>query len=196
MLSQLERERLENRESLDQKIRATNDARVKKKLLKWLDDGIDAFTILSHLPLDKLKDELSDYDVYRLFNITKYVAWSRKFMAISAEKDEKNPEWYAEGYGIIRPADSTDIARAICIDEILGDLRQFIGPKNPVPGALFLERIWDRRDDPEVKRLIRTDFTSEEEDEITRVKKAREEYTKAALESLEIEKKPPKEPPK
>lgn len=185
MLSDKERERLENRDSLKTEIKAVNDYRVKKKLIKWLEDAPDALSAVSLLPNEGMQKDLSDIDVYRLHKIAKYIMWAKKFMAVSDGKKENSDEWKAEGYGIIRPADSTDIARAVLISENLDDLHQFIGPNNPIPRARSAERILN---DEDPDNTWKDRITPEEKKAVAKLKNAMDDYIKAILEKEE----PPK----
>jgi hypothetical protein len=186
MLSDPERERLENRDSLKTEIKAVNDYRVKRKLIKWLEDAPDALSVVSLLPNERLQKDLSDIDVYRLLNIAKHIMWAKKFMAVSGNKKENPDEWKAEGYGIVKPADSIDIARAVLISENLDDLHQFIGPDNPIPWARVVERILNNDDsDNTWKERI----SPEEKKAVAKLKTAMDDYMKAILEKNE---KPPK----
>ena len=115
MLSDLERNRLKTRETDIPKTRAINDMRVKKKLRAWLDDGFDALEIFHAIPEDKLKEDLTDADVYRLLTLVRYILVARRFMAIQGEL-EKPAEWEAVGYDITRAADSTDVGRSTFVD--------------------------------------------------------------------------------
>ena len=51
LLTEKERDRLINRQSMeDKKLRSANDARVKKKLIAWLKNVPDVLLILKELP--------------------------------------------------------------------------------------------------------------------------------------------------
>jgi hypothetical protein len=161
MLSDLERTRLKTRETDSPKIRAMNDLRVKKKLRAWLDDGFDALEIFDAIPLDKLKEELTDGDVCRLLKLARYIMIARKFMAVQGEL-EKHDGWEAVGYGITRPADKTDIIRSVLVDVHANALKVFVGPHNPAPYAMGISDMlkgpdkdkWSERFTPEEKEGI------------------------------------------
>ena len=166
MLSNSERTRLEKRESLSSEIRAVNDYRVKKKLIKWLEDASDALDILRKMPEERLKDDLSDIDVYRLLFIARYIMSSRRFMAVNGELD-KPESWEALGYGISKPADNSDIARSVLIDEHIQELKAFVGHENPAPTALRLSKMKDELIDR---------ITPDERNGITRAEEAMDDY--------------------
>lgn len=158
MLSDRERNQLQQRESLSSEIRAVNDYRAKKKLIKWLESAPDALIILQNIPVERLKDDLSDIDVYRLLEIAKNIMWARKFMAINGELGEPD-KWEAEGYDIVRPADVVDVGRASFLSDDLDIFRQFIGPKNPV---LFARQVARILDDTSPDNTWKDRFTHEE----------------------------------
>jgi hypothetical protein len=172
MLSDLERKRLENRESEDPKIRAVNDARVKKKLIAWLDDATDALEILRNIPSDRLKDDLIDIDVYRLLTIAEDIMRARRFMAIKGESENPD-EWEAVGYDTARPVNGTDIGRTILVNEHAEQLEIFVGPKNPVPWARQVFRVLS---DPEKSTRWMDRFTPEEKEGVRRVADSEREY--------------------
>lgn len=157
---------MEKRESLSSEIRAVNDYRVKKKLIKWLEDASDALDILRKMPEERLKDDLSDIDVYRLLFIARYIMSSRRFMAVNGELD-KPESWEALGYGISKPADNSDIARSVLIDEHIQELKAFVGHENPAPTALRLSKMKDELIDR---------ITPDERNGITRAEEAMDDY--------------------
>ena len=68
LLSDLEFKRLMDR-SKEPNIRATNDARVRRKLSAWLKNINDVFIILQKLPEDQLKDVLHEEDIDKFYSI-------------------------------------------------------------------------------------------------------------------------------
>ena len=70
MLTDLQRERLENRDKCDPKIRAYNDYGVAKKLTDQLKELEDIVFVLDHLPPSSLRRVVDDKAVETLFKIT------------------------------------------------------------------------------------------------------------------------------
>lgn len=66
LLSDLEKDRLKNRNSLESRTRATNDIRVKRKLSAWLNGIDDVLLILEHLPKEDIQKVAYDVAVIRL----------------------------------------------------------------------------------------------------------------------------------
>jgi hypothetical protein len=119
LLGDEERKRLAERAMLkDAKIKATNDYRVKKKLIKWLEDAPDVIEILDNVPIKKIEDDLSDSDVYRLLRIVARIMKAKWFMAIKG--DLNNPdEWKATRYRTSRPVNDVDIFRTMMLLDCL-----------------------------------------------------------------------------
>ena len=144
LLGDEERKRLAERATLkDVKIKATNDYRVKKKLIKWLEDAPDVIEILDNIPLEKIEDDLSDSDVYRLLLIVARIMEAKQFMAI--EGDVGNPdEWKATRYRTSRPATDVDIFRIMMImdglDTIEGPMRLSTTDYQHNPAAMAYRR--------------------------------------------------------
>lgn len=135
MLSDLERDRLETRETDTPKTRAMNDMRAKKKFVSWLEDSSDALLILRKIPFESFKNGLSDIDVYRLLIIAESIMTIRQFAPVAGKSLEPG-EWIAEGHNTTRPATSIDIARSSLIDEHISILNGFLGGENPVANAI------------------------------------------------------------
>jgi len=119
LLGDEERKRLAERATLeDAKIKATNDYRVKKKLIKWLEDAPDIIKIIDIVPIEKIEGGLSDSDVYRLLLIVTRIMDAKRFMAIKG--DLNNPdEWKATRYRASRPVTDVDIFRTMMIKDLL-----------------------------------------------------------------------------
>ncbi len=88
MLSPTERDRLKNRDSedMDSQIRASNDARVKRKLTKWLNEDLDdVYLIIEKLREDQLKKIFTDDNVYQLLEIIGLIIAVRDFRTLVGE---------------------------------------------------------------------------------------------------------------
>jgi hypothetical protein len=179
MLSDLERNRLKTRETDPPKTRAINDMRVKKKLRAWLDDGFDALEIFHAIPEDKLKEELTDRDIYQLLTLARYILVARRFMAIQGEL-EKPDGLEAIGYDVTRPADSTDIARSVFVDFHVNQLKIFVGPNNPAPFASEVSRIFNTPG----KEKYANRFTPEEKEGVARINQHIDNYIRLIYEGL------------
>ncbi len=130
LLSDLERERLETRNSLDPHTRNTNDVRVKKKLTAWLDSLEDISLILKHMPSDQWRNitpSLKDEHVIVLFKLSEKlmdvlgyygIEWSeddpRAWVVTRAGFDERGFPIAAKDP---RPATEKDIKQSL----IMGD---------------------------------------------------------------------------
>lgn len=82
LLSDLERERLEKRDELDQHTRATNDVRVKKKLDAWLKGIDDVLYIVGHLPEDQLRKVFTDDHAFALLDLAERIMAIKRFTFI------------------------------------------------------------------------------------------------------------------
>jgi len=100
MLSSTERDRLKNRNSKDTKsqIRASNDARVKRKLIHWLEEDLDDVNlIIEKLREDQLESIFTDNNVYHLLDIISKIISIRDFKPVLGELG--NPEeWKVMGH--------------------------------------------------------------------------------------------------
>lgn len=82
MLTKTERERLENRDSIDAATRARNEMVVRTKLLNWLRNAPEALEILHLLPKKQLDRVLDDEFVYSMLFIAERLMIELKFGAI------------------------------------------------------------------------------------------------------------------
>jgi len=130
LLSDLERERLETRNSLDPHTRNTNDVRVKKKLTAWLDSLEDISLILKHMPSDQwwnVAPSLKDEHVIVLFKLSEKlmdvlgyygIEWSeddpRAWVVTRAGFDERGFPIAAKDP---RPATARDIKQSLIMGE-------------------------------------------------------------------------------
>jgi hypothetical protein len=139
LLSNLERERLENRSSCDRRIRTVNDARVRKKLAAWLMEIGDVLSILSKLPEDQIIDATKDSDVNMLFHIIHYLLYKRKYYPIEGKIDNPNEWQIIIDENNKQPAKNSDIMRSFYIEGFLDDLMSlFVGKNNPIAKVEFL----------------------------------------------------------
>lgn len=91
LLSDLERERLEKRNTLDTHTRNTNDVRVKKKLTAWLDSLEDISLILKHMPSDQWRNiapSLKDEHVIVLFKLSEKLMGVLGYYGIEWSEDD------------------------------------------------------------------------------------------------------------
>ena len=82
MLTKVERERLENRDSLDAATRARNEMVVRTKLLNWLRNAPEALEILHLLPKKQLDRVLDDEFVYSILFIAERLMKDLEFGSI------------------------------------------------------------------------------------------------------------------
>lgn len=113
LLSDLERNRLEKRKSLDPHTRNTNDVRVKRKLLAWMKELDDISVILKHLPKDQwnnLSSSINEDQIAILFKLSEKLMDLRDFYGIEGNQSDRTT-WKVtkDGYderGFPRPASS------------------------------------------------------------------------------------------
>lgn len=128
LLAPMERERLITRESLkDAKNRATNDLRVRKKLIAWLKNVPDVLLILEKLPKEQTASVLSDEDVYKLLKLTEETIRVREFTPI--EGRIVWPKWVSQK----GEATDLDIWRSLKLYRHVNRLvKDFFGRRNPL----------------------------------------------------------------
>jgi hypothetical protein len=150
LLSNMEQERLENRDSLDKRIRAINDIRVRKKLSNWLKNTADVLCIIEHLPDDQLKQVFEDEHAYRLIQLAEIIMSIKNFYPVEGELE------HPEGWKTIisrsrpgqepkeskeRPATDEDIHRAWVLKVFYDRLDKHYNikhmSKNPIENAEF-----------------------------------------------------------
>jgi hypothetical protein len=145
LLSDLERERLETRSSLDRHTRATNDVRVKKKLSSWLKNTNDVLHIIEHLPEDQLNQIFEDEHAYRMLKLAGIIMDVRNFYPLKGKLE--NPE----DWKIVisrspgqnpneRPATDVDIDRAWILETFFDGMNTHfdtIGGKSPIRSGEF-----------------------------------------------------------
>ena len=145
LLSDLERDRLENRDTENKRISATNDVRVKKKLSDWLKDTTDVIRIIEYLPEDQLKRVFKDEHAYRMLQLAEIIMTIRNFYPI-AGKLETPEEWKAVTSRSpgqppnVRPATDVDIDRAWILERFFDNMSKHfdkIGGQSPIGAAEF-----------------------------------------------------------
>jgi hypothetical protein len=149
LLSDLERERLTKRETLDRHTRTTNDIRVKRKLAAWLENISDVMLILKHLPTDQSQRVITDDHIFHLLAIIDDAMRIDQFAPV--EGDIENPEKWVAGK---RPARELDILRAYRLHDPLQFLSRFYvkpGSTNPIDKISLLMMM---KADPRYKARI------------------------------------------
>ena len=168
MLSPTERERLNERnsEDMDAQTRASNDARLRRKLATWLKEDIDdVYLILGNLPHDQLKRVLTDRNVSDVLFLASRIMLIRDFYPVFG--DPKHPEsWKVTDRE--RPANDLDITRAwrLCYDfGILKTYFEDTDSPNPIAAVASYSKMLS---DPILKDRI----TEDEKKAFDRVMKA------------------------
>ena len=82
MLTDIERERLTNRDELDPKTKARNEFVVRNKLKSWLDDSTDVLYVLEHLDDRRLRKIIADDNVFSLYELTEKITTTLNFEGI------------------------------------------------------------------------------------------------------------------
>ena len=142
LLSEKERERLKTRDSLDQRTRAANDSRAKRKLAAWLKNIIDVEYILDHLPDDQVRDIIDDNNIYSLLYTTERLMQIQKFHPIAGATENPDKWSVVLDENIILPAEDADIWRSKQLGILLNRLDRFIVTnENPVCRFLKLENL-------------------------------------------------------
>lgn len=169
MLSDLERERIQDREKLDRHTRTTNDIRVKRKLAAWIKNISDVKTILDNLPEDQIRDATHDYDIYLLFNVIQDLLYRRRFYSIEGKADNPDEWKIVVDENTLRPAANTDVIRSSMLGFYLDKLKPFYGPDNPLDKVTVWEQ-WSK--DPDFQDRL----TDQERKAIERLANARKEF--------------------
>jgi hypothetical protein len=170
LLSDLERERLMKRDTLDRHTRSTNDVRVKRKLTAWMKNISDVRKILSNLPEDQIKDATHDSDIYFLFDIIENLLLKRRFYPL--EGDIR----YPEDWQIVidedteRPAENLDIIRSSLLRHRILKLMSFYDMNDPVGLVETIERM---SKDPNIQNRV----TDEDRKAIKRLNQAKEWFS-------------------
>lgn len=143
LLTDRERERLINRQSMeDKKLRSANDARVKKKLIAWLKNVPDVLLILNELPDDQKRTVINDADIYALLDVAEHMLRIKEFYSIYGDfKDPTNwgisptigdsRGWRADPKSLQKASD-LDISRSLLLNDHIIAIRGFFGSNNPV----------------------------------------------------------------
>lgn len=151
ILSDLERERLINREKND--CPGINDARVRKKLSNWTNTFEDIALIFEKLPPEQLKDLLDDDDVYFFLAVAERIMSILDFRPLDGELD-KPDDWkvrispvrrwddFSPVEKVVeRPATEEDIKKTGTLNYLLDNIYKYYTPKNPVSKALCYTHI-------------------------------------------------------
>ncbi|NPV62822.1 MAG: hypothetical protein HPY61_09375 [Methanotrichaceae archaeon] len=143
LLTETERERLNNRRGMnDKKMRAANDARVRKKLTAWLKNIPDVLLILDKLPDDQKRDVISDMNIFALLEVVERMLYIKEFHSIYGEFRDPNHWGVTETCGdsrsyrvdtrSLQSASDLDIARSEFLSEHVENIEGFLGSNNPV----------------------------------------------------------------
>ncbi len=154
---------------MDRHTRATNDVRVKKKLVAWLKGIGDVLRIFDNLPEDQIRDVTKDQDIYLLFNVIHHLLWIRKFYPIEGEAKKPDDWQVVVDENIKRPAVNSDIIRASLLGYYIDNLESFHGRHNPVSIVDSLEKM-------DANPHFHDRVTEDERKAIKRLKQAREEF--------------------
>jgi hypothetical protein len=155
MLSDLERQRLQNRESeKDPKIRAINDMRVKKKLRNWLKGIDDVSLIFRCLPDQKLNKELEDHYIFGLLGLASQAMSRSNFGPIEGIAGDPD-KWILPLSD--RSANKEDVRRALVLYSHMQQAAAFLGNHNPIPEVLKLSLIQENSSSELIERLKLTD---------------------------------------
>jgi hypothetical protein len=136
MLSPEERNRLEERysEEMNSQVKASNDARARRKLAKWLGEDLDdVFLIIEKLPNDQLKKVVSNAAVWHLLALYEKSMEIMKISPLTGEID-KPEDWTTLG----KPAKDIDIWWAFLLYRQLDHFRSFYGNRNPITEAQMI----------------------------------------------------------
>jgi len=143
LLSDLEKERLEKRITLDAHVRSTNDMRIRRKLANWLSSVDDVLLILERLPKDDIQKVATDTAVLRTATASVELMRLMGYRPIVGEVGQ--PEgWQAiakrgvmlDDY-ILTPANDVDIIRSANLTLLTSTLETMLGyEKNPVAAAI------------------------------------------------------------
>lgn len=184
LLSDTERQRLTERETLDKRTRATNDVRVKRKFHDWLKSTGDVICILDNLPEDQIRDVTNDLQIYLLLNIVEDLLIKRKFYPLEG-KENKPDDWQIViDENTKKPAKNLDIIRSSLLGYHIDILKSFCGNENPISMVEFLERM---DENPKWQDRV----TDEDRKSINRLKQAREEfYRETGLSPKEVSETP------
>jgi hypothetical protein len=150
MLSPTERDRLKNREGTSSQEKASNDARIKRKLVMWMKEDLDdVYLILRELPEDRLKRVLTDKNAHDLLRLAALIMDIKDFCPLVGKLDrpddwkvfklEKNRVQGEPTRGEERSANDMDVKRAGMLNHMLMLLRMFYekpGTVNPVSSAM------------------------------------------------------------
>lgn len=82
MLTDVEKERLTNRDELDTKTKARNEFVVRNKLKSWLDDSTDVLYVLEHLEDRQLRKIIADDNAFTLYELTEKITTILNFDGI------------------------------------------------------------------------------------------------------------------
>jgi hypothetical protein len=143
LLTKTERDRLINRENMeDKKTRAANDVRVKKKLEAWLKNVPDVLSILKYLPEDQKRTVINDMDIFALLEVTENMLSIKEFHSIYGDfPDQANwgitdtcgdSRHYRVDPKSLKKTSDLDILRSLFLSDHLEKLHGFLGCNNPV----------------------------------------------------------------
>jgi hypothetical protein len=166
LLSDLERERLTKRETLDRHTRTTNDVRVKRKLSAWLKGFGDVFLCLHQLPKDQLQRILKDELVYLLLAMAIEIMKVKGFRPIVGDvmhpeewKTENPVKWEVIRGGasstvdIFYPITNVDIVRSEYLTSPISKLYKMLDlSNNPVVCAVQFQ---EAQNDPAIQKIVK-----------------------------------------
>lgn len=154
LLSKLERDRLFTRNELTNRLRTTNETRVRKKLNAWLKNTFDALTILDNLPEDQVKKVADPYDAYILCLALKRLLNKTGFHPIEGDV-HKPEEWCVlMDDKTRRHAEDVDLFKASLLELVVDDLSSLRGEQTVIAKVMSLGKAYN---DPYLKDRITED---------------------------------------
>lgn len=159
MLTDLERDRLKERDSENPHTRATNDIRVRKKLQNWVNGIGDVARIINALPYGQTNKIITDDAFIDLLRVVNMMTWKKKFLSVLGDIEEPD-SWEAVDLDeqTNKKVEDQDILRTILLrDQIetlctTANLSLEIQESNPIDVALLLAPIYSN---PDLRKRLR-----------------------------------------
>ena len=150
MLTDKEKERLDNRETETASVRARNELVIRNKLGAWLNGLDDVLFILEHLPEKQLRTVFVDDGlVYRIFDLAKISPSLRQFTPVYGSP--KKPIVVENEKS--RAATITDLNRARYVTDLINALKENYETDSILQGAIW-SKIMDSQHGGEPYSLV------------------------------------------